>query len=406
MNMIRQYILSREVFFNLLIFLMWGYMLLAYYRGFVGMVPVIGNHQDVAEVALVSVIVLLGLPAMLNRMSPSDWLFLSGCTCVYVLNLGLFPDNYDVLLKNMFPTLCLVAPFFLMGRTLDIDKYLRPMLTISTLCILLDAFYFLIYMRNPAKMAERMAGEYYMYQAYRLLPHVMLILWRGMREFSLSKLFLALMGTFLILAYGTRGPLACLGIFGIVYFFAFTRFRHSMWVKGGMAFMGGLAVVFSRPLLILAKDSLEAVNMSTRIIERMLAGGLTHDTGRGFIKLKLYEYLERPDTFLGYGLFGCSRFGMKYPHDFALDFLFSFGYAIGSMLLILIAYIVIRAFVKTQTRNERELILMFLCMTVLKMFFSSSFIMEPFFFALLGYCVTIIIRDNHVTQHSDSLRSI
>lgn len=393
MRLIREYILTREVFFNLLIFLMWGSMLLAYMRGFVGMLPVIGDYQAEAEAVMVACIVLLALPAMLNRMATIDWMFLMGCLCLYVLNLGVFPDNYDVLLQNMFPTLCLTVPFFLFGRVLDVKAYLKPMTMISILCVLMDALYFLIYMRNPAKMAERMAGEYYMYQAYRLLPHVMFLGWRGMKELSVWKFLLSVLGMFLILAYGTRGPLACLGIFYTVCFFCFTGFRHSVWVKGTILALCGLGAVFIQPILLFLQETLSSLNMSTRIIERMLAGGLTHDTGRGFIRMRLYEYLERPDTFWGYGLFGCSRFGMKYPHDYLLDFLFSYGYLAGTILLALLSYLMLKALVLARTGMEREFIVMLLCLTVLKYQFSSTYIAEGMFFALLGYCTTILIKN-------------
>lgn len=406
MRLIREYILTREVFFNLLIFLMWGSMLLAYMRGFVGMLPVIGNYQAEAEAVVVACIVLLALPAMLNRMAGIDWMFLMGCLCLYVMNLGVFPDNYDVLLQNMFPTLCLTVPFFLFGRVLDVKAYLKPMTMISILCVLMDALYFLIYMRNPAKMAERMAGEYYMYQAYRLLPHVMFLGWRGMKELSVWKFLLSVLGMFLILAYGTRGPLACLGIFYTVCFFCFTGFRHSVWVKGTILALCGLGAVFIQPILLFLQEALSSLNMSTRIIERMLAGGLTHDTGRGFIRMRLYEYLERPDTFWGYGLFGCSRFGMKYPHDYLLDFLFSYGYLAGIILLLLTSYIMIKALVVARTQMEREFIVMLLCITVLKYQFSASYIAEGIYFALLGYCTTILINHRHESINSNRIRCI
>lgn len=406
MKLLKEYIITREVFFNLLIFLMWGSMLLAYMRGFVGMLPVIGNYQAEAEAVVVAIIVLLALPAVLNRMAAVDWVFLMGCMCIYVLNLGVFPDNYDVLLKHMLPTLCLAVPYFVFGRTLDIKAFLRPMTVISTTCILMDTLYFLIYMRNPEKMAERMAGEYYMYQAYQLLPHVMFMSWRGMKDLSIWKSIISLLGMFLILAYGTRGPLACLGIFYIVCFFFFTDFRHSIWVKGGIIALCGIGLTFLQPILLFMKDSLSSLDMSTRIIERMLAGGLTHDTGRGFIKMRLYSYLERPDTFWGYGLFGCSRFGIKYPHDYMLDFFFSYGYLAGSLLLALTSFIIIKALVLTRNNTEREFIVMLLCMTVLKYQFSSTYIDEGMYFALLGYCTTILIHHRHETIHSNSLRSI
>ena len=58
MAFVKKYILTSEVFFHLLIFLAWGSMLLAYMRGFVGMLPVIGNYQFEAEAVIVTCIVI------------------------------------------------------------------------------------------------------------------------------------------------------------------------------------------------------------------------------------------------------------------------------------------------------------------------------------------------------------
>ena len=170
MKIFKEYILTQEIFYNLLIFLIWGGLLLAYFRGFWGFLPIIGKFQYEAEAVLVTTIVILGLPAVINRMTAIDWCFLLCALCIYILNIGFYYNNYDVLLENIFPTLCLTIPYFIIGRQLNIKKYLTPMITISTICIAMDALYFLMYMRNPEKMIERMAGEYYMYQAYKLLP--------------------------------------------------------------------------------------------------------------------------------------------------------------------------------------------------------------------------------------------
>lgn len=392
MALIKQYILTREFFFNLLIFLVWGNMLLSYMRGFVGMVPLIANYQYEVEALVVICIVMAAMPSVLNRMATIDWIFLAGCLCIYILNLAVFYNNYDALIEKLFPTLCLTVPFFIIGRTIDIKKYITPMAMISATCIILDAFYFLIYMRDPAKMAERIAGQYYMYQAYRLLPHVLFMYWQGLSRGDFWKLFLAVLGSFLIIAYGTRGPLGCLGAFCIVYFFFYTKFKFSFWIKNCLIGVGTLIVLFPQTILLFFQKILSSVDMSTRIIERMLSGGLFHDTGRGFIKMKLYEYLDRPDTFWGYGLFGCTRFGMKYPHDYVLDFFFSYGYFFGTILLLVTSYIIIKAYVVCEKGMERGFILLLISATILKYNFSSTYISEGLYFALLGFCTTILIR--------------
>lgn len=398
MKLFKEIIITREVFLNLLIMLMWGHLLLSYFRGFIGMVPGIGNYQMEAQVVLVVCIIVAALPSVMNRMAVIDWLFLASCLCIYILNLGIFHKNYDFLIEKMFSTLCIVIPYFLMGRLLDIDKYLKPMLFISVLCICLDAFYFLIYMRDPAKMAERYAGEYYMHQSYRLLPHVMLLFWQCMKAFRAWKLIVSILGLFLIIAYGTRGPLACLGVFCLFYFFVYAKFKSSLWVKGSLISLAALSTCFIQQILIFLKEIFSAVDMSTRIIDRMLTGGLTHSTGREYLKIKLYHILDTEGDFWGFGIFGCKNYTYNYPHNYILDHFFAFGYTIGGIVMLVVAYTICKAYLLTNNRIEKEFILLLTCTTILKMFFSSTFIQEEFYFALIGFCTSILIRHHYNKQ--------
>ncbi len=398
MNLIREYLLTRKVFFNLLVFLLWGKILLAYMRGIVGMLPVIGEYQYEAEVFVVVCVLLLALPSMLNRLAPLDWMLLMGSLAVYLLQFVAFPINEDYLWKFMYSTLCLVIPFFLFGRVLCVQDYVKPMTIISMTCIILDALYFLVYMRDPVKMAERYAGEYYMSQAYALLPHVMFIAWRCMKEFGIWKLLLVILGTALILAYGSRGPLACLGCFCIIGFFFFTKFKYSLWLKSAVIALAAICLLFAKPILLFLQELFSEMDMSTRIIERMLSGGLTHDTGRGFTKVKLYELLNQSDSLWGYGLFGCKRFVLNYPHNYQLDFFFAFGYLAGGALLLLTTYIIVKAMVVARSSCEREFILLLACASILKLQVSSSFINEGIYFTLLGYCVTILITHRYARK--------
>ena len=96
MKLFKEFIITREVFLNLLIMLMWGHLLLSYFRGFIGMVPGIGIYQMEAQVVLVVCIIVAALPSVMNRMAVIDWLFLASCLCIYILNLGIFHKNYDL----------------------------------------------------------------------------------------------------------------------------------------------------------------------------------------------------------------------------------------------------------------------------------------------------------------------
>jgi hypothetical protein len=255
-------------------------------------------------------------------------------------------------------------------------------------------------MRDPAKMAERFAGEYYMDQSYKLLPHVMMLFWQCMRSFRIWKLFVSILGFFLIIAYGTRGPLACLGVFCIIYFFIYAKFKFSLWVKGGFVSLAILSSLFLQQILVFLKEAFSAVDMSTRIIDRMLYGGFLHSTGREYLKIKLYNILDTSGDFWGFGIFGCKNFTYNYPHNYILDHFFAFGYTIGGILMLVVTYIICKAYLLTGNRREKEFILLLTCCTILKMFFSSTFIQEELYFALIGFCVSILIR-HHYSKQAD-----
>ncbi len=357
--------------------------------------PIIGTYKDYVEVAVTVCVLLAALPSILNRMAPLDWMFLTGCLGFYLLNFAVFPDNHEFLVEYMYATLCLAVPFFIFGRVLDVQAYIKPITTISALCIILDALYMLTYMREPEQLIGRTTGTYYMGYAYRLLPHVMLIGWSCMKDFRIWKFLLSILGIMLILSYGSRGPLLCLGVFFTIIFFFFARFKRSFEIKSTFVALCGIGLVFKQSILLFLRDTLSSIDMSTRIVERMLTGGITHDTGRTFIKVRLYELLEKPDAFWGYGLFGSMRFDIVYPHDYKLDFLFSYGYLIGSILLLLTSYIMIKAIIVARTSIEREFTIMLICMTIIRFQVSYTYLWEGMYFALLGYCTTILINHKY-----------
>ena len=113
---------------------------------------------------------------------------------------------------------------------------------------------------------------------------------------------------------------------------------------------------------------------------------------------KLYDILENTDSFGGFGLFSCEHFTFHYPHDYILDFFYTFGYTIGGLLMLIVAYIICKAHLVSSKRIEKEFILLLTCATVLKMFFSSTFIQEEFYFALIGFCTSILICHHHNKQ--------
>ena len=301
-----------------------------------------------------------------------------------------YPENTPFLTTNVFPCIFCVLPFYFIGRLVDIDRFFNLFLYLSTACILMDLFYFLVYAPEQKNMAE-VAGDDNMYRAYMSLPHVTMLLWATLRQFRIWKAVMFFLGTMFLLSCGTRGPLVCLGFFGFIYFLFFMNFRGALYVKGAIVTLGVLTIVFLREIAIFLAQTFLGLNLSTRIMEKIIYGDLGNDTYRGDLREILYEVLERGDHFFGLGLFGSGNYGIVYPHFLPLDFFCTFGYTVGSLLLLALTSLVAFGFYVARGTTIRTFILFLFSLSIIKLMLSSTFVMEPYFYMLIGVCVSEVL---------------
>ncbi len=392
MYKLRDILFSRQVAFNVLVCLSWASMLLAFMRGIINHVPGLSDYTATVELVLVCLLVLCALPTLLNKFSVYDYIILLLFPTVYLLNIAIYPDNAEGLAKYAFQTLVSTFPFYFVGKVVDIDKFFNLFFNLSVVCVLLDVFYFLYYVQSAAHIAEMAHGGYNMFAAYQILPHVIMLAWGTMKKFMIWKALVFAIGSILLVSFGTRGPLACLAFFIAVYFIFFMKFKYSLWVKSVVALGGFILVLFMREIAVWLFELVRFINMSPRIIEKFLSGDIGNDSGRGFLKDNLYGRLDSSDPLFGFGLFGSQRYGIIYPHDLPLDLFFTFGYIFGGLLLFALFAMITYAFVRTSRKTEREFLLLLVSAAVVKLFLSSSFIIEPLFFMLTGLCLQIILE--------------
>lgn len=99
------------------------------------------------------------------------------------------------------------------------------------------------------------------------------------------------------------------------------------------------------------------------------------------------------DTF-GYGLWGSYNYVQTYPHNLFLEFWFSFGYALGSFLLI---GFFMMAFLSFRRGNhlQRGFLLLLFCAVIVKLLMSGTFITDALFYLYLGYMIRIINQESN-----------
>lgn len=387
--------LRREIFLNFLIYVVWAAMLHTYLRGIFIRIPFFKDNVEIAFTIYFATPVLLALPSLINKFSLGDYCFYLINVFYLLANYAFFPENTEYLNENVLICIFCVFPFYFIGRIIDIEKSYHVFLILSTICIIVDLLYFLVYAQNHKNMQE-VAGSDNMYSAYLVLPHVTFMLWATLRKFRIWKAIITFLGIMFLLSCGTRGPLVCVGFFGIIYFFFYMRFKGAIYVKLGLIALSSILIANLQSAVLFLAKLFTGLQLSTRILEKFITGELGNDSYRSVLRDKLYSVVNDGEHFLGLGVFGCRNYDIIYPHFLPLDLACTYGNLVGYTLLVLLTILIAWAFYTTRGKINQEFLLYLFSICIIKLFLSGSFIIEPYFFLLIGVCIKEILY-SHTT---------
>ena len=200
----------------------------------------------------------------------------------------------------------------------------------------------------------------------------------------------SLLGAICLILSGTRGPIVC---FIAAILFRFVIFEEKLRRKFIGMMLCLLAMVFlfsgsgsyflSRMGSMLSRFGVEQL----RFLDYLNEGMLLDSSGRDQFTQVLLEAIKA-QPILGYG-FGGDRLILpngSYAHNIVIEVLISMGIVLGGTFLLWVAYLSMRGFTSKNTSIRRISIGLF-CGTVVKLFFSSSFIISKEFFLYLGICM-------------------
>lgn len=378
---------SSEWWFNILIYVVWGRVLLSFVRPVLNMLPVIRNFTDFLMPLFIIVPLLFSLPYILKKLKIFDYLFYIIILFIYFLNFALYPENTELLTDRAYPFLCLTLPVYFVGRLTNLESVEKKLGTISYFVIYIFALYYLFYIGGVAKDDSDM--DYNMGASYNILPHVILALWQTMKRASLFKIITSLLGVMMIFSFGTRGPLVCTISFILIYVLFIGKFRHPMLLKTIIASIGVLFLTILNPIMLGIQYLLTSVGMSTRITDFYFESTLDESLGRDYIHDILYNVMRGENYFFGHGILSSYNYVDTYPHNLYLELVFSFGYIPGFLLFFLLTTIFIVAYRKFNNTDIRSFLCVLMCASVIKLFMSGSFIYEYLLFFLIGYCVNL-----------------
>ena len=360
-------------------------------------IPIIGDTTYQAIIPLIFFLLfIIALYARLKvKLIDIVFVIVAILPCIFSL------VQHQEAATNELPTFFLkVFPMFFVGLFLNEDKRVwknyslfQILYILSIVNLIANSAYTFYY------LSSRVLEGYSMTWAYSILPSVLMLIYWGVREKHLLADILAVFGFLLILSYGSRGPIVCVLVFTalLIAINMVNRKKYSIIVLFFILIVIILNTNYVSLIVSYLRGIISRTGFSTRVFDMMLRNDILNDTGRSPIRAALLSAIsERP--LLGYGLYadrylsssGIYIAGM-YAHNLVLELWTQFGVIIGSLIMLVIGVLVIKAVIKArEDAHQLCMLLIFICVGVVKLFMSGSYLQEPYFFLLIGYCTKII----------------
>lgn len=218
-----------------------------------------------------------------------------------------------------------------------------------------------------------------------------------------SKLVFSLIAMLLGVLYGARSS-----ILGYLFFITFYLVWNPKVTLGRIALVGvaviGVIVYNSRMIMMSIYNLFASLGLSSRTLYLIATGDILADdyARQERIWPALINLLQESSIFEMYGAYGDRYFidaYYPYAHNIVLELLVTFGKFVGGILIILIVY----HFIKTCIRNKDKggiLTLAFGCFSICRLMVSSSFWIEPYFWAFLAMMVNCAVLYRRESSYS------
>lgn len=199
---------------------------------------------------------------------------------------------------------------------------------------------------------------------------VSIYLLREKIRWVIIPIFVGILG---ILVYGSRGTL--IGFLLGILFLILMHNNGKMKLKNYILLFlcVGMAIfLLSDTGLTTVSDLLKNMGLNSRFIDSLLNFSFSNfeetSNGRWIIWMTVLNMIQN-GPFYGYGVYGerniVYNLGMRwgYSHNIFLELLVSFGWLIGSIIIIVMIIGIVRFFVKVKNKDERLLFIIFLTLS-------------------------------------------
>lgn len=345
---------------------------------------------------IVLIFILIATKPILRRLNIIDIVFFLMVALTILVSLLFYNDNYD-LIVDILPRFFLnVLPYYFVGRAINEFSKLNYHLKLISIIVIITATLqkIMIVTSGTQLIYDDMSFSYY------LLPSVIFMCYYSLENNEVKNWLYALLGITMVVIAGTRGPLVCLSSFFILYFI--------FHIKNVITFIKFSPIFFGFTYLSLSNKTIEwlsALNnflinqgLNLRIIQLIIIRDIHNKSGRDIIQSMIIESIKNKPI-EGHGLMGDriasqgfikTRTTGTYAHNILIEIWCQFGIIIGSLLMLMLFILILYALFKEKNKLARDFILVVIPIGLVKLFLSASYLLEPYFFFLIGLCISSI----------------
>ena len=384
---------ASAVSFRILVLLFWTqHTIFSFIVEIVERLPVVGYMSDLVMPIMFLFSIVFAMPWMVSYIRVKDVMLYFVFLSIVLLTIVIYPDTSKYIIKDIQRILIASVPIYFIGVSYSHELCKRDLYYASLIGVFVMFLYQFYALSNGRELSsDNMSAAYY------TLPSVMYLIHWTFEHKKIHNYVAVVLGFVLMLAFGTRGPILALLIFLAISILISTFKSRSIFVK--LFFL----IVISFFVFVLSVESIllnlskrlselfEDAGFSVRIMDLFIEGEIAHSSGRDLLSEQILEKISQ-NPIIGYGFMGDRPILGFYVHNIILELWCSFGVILGSVFILLMTVIPLKASIKKHDKIISNFIIMLFCMVFVKLMFTSSYVVEPYLFLMLGISVNNLRR--------------
>jgi len=236
-----------------------------------------------------------------------------------------------------------------------------------------------------------------------LLPTV-IFLDKSIDRFNIISILITLISTIIILSLGARGPVMCVGVFFIL---KLINMRNKPTYRNVLVYIILITIIliglfFFNTLLESLNNLFLQLGIRSRTLSLFLRDNL-HLSGRDRLYNDMLKTIADNPIF-GVGLAGDRRIIGRYSHNIIIEVFSGFGIIIGSIIILFLMLICIKAILSKKTLAS-SIISMWFSMGFVHLMVSSSYLIDFRFWIYLGLSLSLILNKKVISKCNDNIEN-